>query len=188
MAGEEKETRFIFPLKAWTHGAQEEFRNKYGGGWRISLDIITSVPIPFLPLLFVTPSFLPQRFLSIAQVSGSLLDSGDIVVNETDQFLPPRVFPDWHRAIHMLIKKMLIYILGKWWLPAVRGGPAGMTSILTGEFQFPQSMKCHQLFSTFQEGDHLGIWQRQQHTEAVLSLSALAKGSLTPGLIYQTRH
>lgn len=137
--------------------------------------------------IVIRHSFLPQRFLSIAQVSGSLLDSGDIVVNETDQFQPPRVFPDWHRAIHMLIKKMLIYVLGKWWLPAVRGGPDGMTSILTGEFQFPQSMKCHQLFSTFQEGDHLGIWQQQQYIEAVPSLSALAKGSLTPGLIYQTR-
>lgn len=44
----------------------------------------------------------------------------------------------------MLIKKMLVPVLGKWWLPVARGGPDGMTSILTGEFQFPQLRKYHQ--------------------------------------------
>ena len=66
-----------------------------------------------IPPIVIRHSFLPQRFLGIVQVSGSLLDSGDRVVNETDQFLPPRVFPDRHRAIRMLIKKMLINVLGK---------------------------------------------------------------------------
>lgn len=92
----------------------------------------------YIPPILIHHSFLPQRFLSIVQVSGSLLDSGDRVVNETDQFLPSGVYLHRHTVIHMLIKEMLVLILGKWWLPVARGGPDGMTAILTGEFQFPQ--------------------------------------------------
>lgn len=44
-----------------------------------------------IPPVLIHHSFLPQKFLSIVHVSGSLLDSGDRVVNETDQFLPPGV-------------------------------------------------------------------------------------------------
>lgn len=91
-----------------------------------------------IPPILIHHSFLPQRFLSIVQVSGSLLDSGDRVANETDQFLPPEVCLQRHTVIHMLIKETQVLILGKWWLPVARGGPDGMTVILTGEFQFPQ--------------------------------------------------
>lgn len=38
----------------------------------------------------------------------------------------------------MLIKEMPVLILGKWWLPVARGSANGVTSMLTGEFQFPQ--------------------------------------------------
>lgn len=86
----------------------------------------------YIPPILIHHSFLPQRFLSIVQVTG------DTVVNETDQFLPPGVYLHRHTVIHMLIKEMLVLILGKWWLPVARGGPDGMTAILTGEFQFPQ--------------------------------------------------
>ena len=86
----------------------------------------------YIPPILIHHSFLPQRFLSIVQVTG------DRVVNETDQFLPPGVYLHRHTVIHMLIKEMLVLILGKWWLPVARGGPDGMTAILTGEFQFPQ--------------------------------------------------
>ena len=86
----------------------------------------------YIPPILIHHSFLPQRFLSIVQVTG------DRVVNETDPFLPPGVYLHRHTVIHMLIKEMLVLILGKWWLPVARGGPDGMTAILTGEFQFPQ--------------------------------------------------
>lgn len=67
-------------------------------------------------------SFLPQRFFSIVPVSSSLLDRGDTVVNETDQFLPPGAFSlsDIHRAIHTSAywsRKWLIIVLDKWGLP-----------------------------------------------------------------------
>ena len=79
----------------------------------------------YIPPILIHHSFLPQRFLSIVQVSGSLLDSGDRVVNETDQFLPSGVYLHRHTVIHMLIKEMLVLILGKWWLPVARGRGIG---------------------------------------------------------------
>lgn len=96
-------------------------------------------------------SHLPSTKVSehLASV-GSLLDSGDIAVNETDQFLPPGVCPERHKAMHTLIKEMLMVAPGKKWLPVVRSGPGSMAFILTGEFQFPQVMKCQCLFSICQ--------------------------------------